>query len=208
MKKDLHLVVALTLALVAPIVAGYVNPSTVMTTNTAQTVSALKTVALTAVASTAEGVAQWGTSDDANGKLEVRNAVSTNSSFASHLKGTHTASVANAGLLISSYVASDTVSGTNPVMKFDTRLTSAAAIANRIAYSFESGGVGKVRFSGDGAISPGGVDVTVKWTSGAGSPEGVVTGAIGSLYTRTDGGASTTLYIKESGTGNTGWVAK
>lgn len=49
---------------------------------------------------------------------------------------------------------------------------------------------------------------TVIWTSGTGSPEGSVTAAIGSLYTRTDGGASTTLYVKESGTGNTGWVAK
>lgn len=48
----------------------------------------------------------------------------------------------------------------------------------------------------------------VIWTSGSGSPEGVVTGPIGSLYTRTDGGANTTLYVKESGTGNTGWVAK
>lgn len=56
-------------------------------------------------------------------------------------------------------------------------------------------------------VFPGG-SLTVRWTSGAGSPEGVVTGAIGSLYTRTDGGAGTTLYIKESGSGNTGWVAK
>lgn len=48
----------------------------------------------------------------------------------------------------------------------------------------------------------------VKWTAGTGSPEGVVTALVGSLYTRTNGGAGTTLYIKESGTGNTGWVAK
>jgi hypothetical protein len=49
---------------------------------------------------------------------------------------------------------------------------------------------------------------SVTWSSGAGSPEGVVTAAVGSLYTRTDGGAGTTLYVKESGAGNTGWVAK
>lgn len=49
---------------------------------------------------------------------------------------------------------------------------------------------------------------TVTWTSGAGTPEASVTGVVGSLYTRTDGGASTTLYIKESGSGNTGWIAK
>ena len=46
------------------------------------------------------------------------------------------------------------------------------------------------------------------WTSGTGTPEASVTAPVGSLYTRTDGGASTTLYVKESGTGNTGWVAK
>lgn len=44
--------------------------------------------------------------------------------------------------------------------------------------------------------------------NGTGSPEGVVTAPIGALYTRTDGGAGTTLYVKESGTGNTGWVGK
>lgn len=43
---------------------------------------------------------------------------------------------------------------------------------------------------------------------GSGSPEGVVTAPVGCLYSRTDGGAGTTLYVKESGTGNTGWVAK
>jgi len=48
----------------------------------------------------------------------------------------------------------------------------------------------------------------VKWLIGLNSPEGVVTAAPGSLYTNTAGGTSTTLYVKESGTGNTGWVAK
>lgn len=53
---------------------------------------------------------------------------------------------------------------------------------------------------------------TVEWGprifTGTGSPETVLTAPVGSLYTRTDGGANTTLYVKESGTGNTGWVAK
>ena len=43
---------------------------------------------------------------------------------------------------------------------------------------------------------------------GSGSPEGVITAPIGCLYSRTDGGAGSSLYVKESGTGNTGWVAK
>jgi hypothetical protein len=45
-------------------------------------------------------------------------------------------------------------------------------------------------------------------SAGSGTPEGVVTAPIGSTYRRTNGGAVTTLYVKESGTGNTGWVAK
>jgi hypothetical protein len=47
-----------------------------------------------------------------------------------------------------------------------------------------------------------------KWSSGTGTPEAAVTAPVGSLFSRTDGGAVTTLYVKESGTGNTGWVAK
>jgi hypothetical protein len=43
---------------------------------------------------------------------------------------------------------------------------------------------------------------------GAGAPEGVIVAPVGSLYLRTDGGTSTTLYVKTSGTGNTGWTAK
>lgn len=59
------------------------------------------------------------------------------------------------------------------------------------------------------AISGDGMKVkSTLWTSGTGTPEGAVTAIVGSLYTRLDGGASTTLYVKESGTGNTGWVAK
>lgn len=44
--------------------------------------------------------------------------------------------------------------------------------------------------------------------TGTGTPEAAVTAPVGTLYLRTDGGTSTTLYVKESGTGNTGWVAK
>jgi hypothetical protein len=47
----------------------------------------------------------------------------------------------------------------------------------------------------------------IKW--GAGSPEGVIIANIGSLYLRTDGSTSTTLYIKTANNGlATGWTAK
>lgn len=42
--------------------------------------------------------------------------------------------------------------------------------------------------------------------SSTGSPESAVTAPIGSLFLRSDGGAGTALYVKESGSGNTGWV--
>ena len=43
---------------------------------------------------------------------------------------------------------------------------------------------------------------------GNGSPEGNIQAGVGSIYKRQDGGASTTLNIKETGSGNTGWAAK
>lgn len=42
--------------------------------------------------------------------------------------------------------------------------------------------------------------------TGTGSPESAVTAPVASLFLRYDGGAGTALYVKESGTGNTGWV--
>lgn len=49
----------------------------------------------------------------------------------------------------------------------------------------------------------------VRITVGAGSPAGAVTGSVPDLYLRTDGGAATCLYVKESGVETTGgWVGK
>ena len=51
-------------------------------------------------------------------------------------------------------------------------------------------------------------DGTTRWLSGSGTPEGVESAVVGSLYTDTGGGAGTVLYVKESGGGgNTGWVS-
>lgn len=49
---------------------------------------------------------------------------------------------------------------------------------------------------------------SAKVLSGTGTPEGTVTAPIGSLYLRLDGGVGTSLYVKQTGTGNTGWGAK
>lgn len=47
---------------------------------------------------------------------------------------------------------------------------------------------------------------SIKW--GSGDPNTVVTANPGSIYMNTLGGAGATMWVKESGTGNTGWVAK
>lgn len=54
--------------------------------------------------------------------------------------------------------------------------------------------------SGDG--------LSQKVYNGLGSPEGVVVAQPGSLYMNLSGGAVTSLYVKESGSGATGWIAK
>lgn len=62
-----------------------------------------------------------------------------------------------------------------------------------------------------GAATPvavGGNDGSTRLFTGSGTPESVVTAPIGSIYMRTDGGAATSMYVKESGTSNTGWVGK
>ena len=43
---------------------------------------------------------------------------------------------------------------------------------------------------------------------GADTPEGIVTAPIGAVYHRTDSGAHSKFYVKESGSGANGWVAK
>ena len=44
-------------------------------------------------------------------------------------------------------------------------------------------------------------------TYGYGTPEGVIAKNIGALFMRLDGGASTTMYLKETGSSDTGWRA-
>ena len=54
----------------------------------------------------------------------------------------------------------------------------------------------------DGAVS------SLYQRFGSGSPDGVVTAPVGAVYHRTDGGAGTSFYVKQSGPGSTGWIAK
>lgn len=47
---------------------------------------------------------------------------------------------------------------------------------------------------------------SVKIQSGPGAPNGVVTAVVGSVYLQNDGAAGKTQWVKETGTGNTGWT--
>jgi hypothetical protein len=55
----------------------------------------------------------------------------------------------------------------------------------------------------EGKITLGSAGVQI--LTGTGDPESVHTAVVGSLFLRTDGGTGTSLYVKESGSGNTGW---
>lgn len=46
---------------------------------------------------------------------------------------------------------------------------------------------------------------TVDLRTGTATPEAAVTGTVGDVFLRTDGDIGTSIYIKQSGSGNTGW---
>ena len=94
------------------------------------------------------------------------------------------------------------VSSTGGIWTLKTK-TVGGSLANCMIFDAEQRLTlpGSVIYMEDGAAAP-------LITTGSGSPEGVVTARIGSLFMRKDGGAGTSFYVKESGTGNTGWVAK
>lgn len=113
----------------------------------------------------------------------------------------------------------------NKLFGIAVRGTTGTNVANIITSNFVSGHTSAgIRLYGTGggqhtitvADNVGGLSVVgTNWTinangvrSGTGTPEAAVTAPVGSLFLREDGGASTTLYVKQSGTGNTGWAAK
>ena len=82
----------------------------------------------------------------------------------------------------------------------------------RIVFKITSEGVTQtlrgVRAGGPGTL-PASLSTGSLWSSGTGDPNGVIVGSPGDLFSRTDGGAGTSFYVKESGVGtNTGWVGK
>jgi len=98
---------------------------------------------------------------------------------------------------------------TNGSSASGTTAGAAGGSINTIANGNRAGGY--INTSAGASAAGGSIDISnsgIIIKTGTGSPETVVTAVVGSLFLRTDGGANTTLYIKESGTGNTGWIAK
>lgn len=91
---------------------------------------------------------------------------------------------------------------TNRTIAYQTTGTSSGA---RHQFAVNGGSTVKAVIDNTGICA--GASGSPAWQSGSGAPEGAVTAVVGSLWSRTDGGASTTLYVKESGAGNTGWKA-
>lgn len=88
----------------------------------------------------------------------------------------------------------------------DTRLDLNRFNGNASALADNGTGT-RVGLLNDGLAAPY-LNSSVLYLAGTGSPEGVYAAPVGSQFIRTDGGAGTSFYVKESGTGNTGWVAK
>ena len=135
------------------------------------------------------------------------------------------------------YVGTNVVLGTNASsiltinnagLKFENRFIISESGADGVLgfYNSAASGFNRLQFGGVTASFPAikrngaGLDIVLANDSGfaavqdlyrrfgAGTPEGVVTAPIGAVYHNTTGGATTSFYVKESGTGNTGWVGK
>jgi hypothetical protein len=90
-----------------------------------------------------------------------------------------------------------------PTTSGATTVGAAFQVANFLDSAFVATVVGGLRVLGVITLPD-----SVQIITGSGSPEGVVTAVVGSTYSRIDGGTNTSFYVKESGTGNTGWSAK
>lgn len=101
-------------------------------------------------------------------------------------------------------------------VNFISNITDLASASGSLLMDLQVGGISKFKIDKSGNVTiAGSTNVTSHCYAtnvcdyfGSGSPETVLSANVGSTYRRTDGGASTSFYVKESGTGNTGWVAK
>jgi hypothetical protein len=116
------------------------------------------------------------------------------------------------GAYTASYKESALETDTSTALRFATRATADAGTGATDKWEIGSDGglrpVGASRPVGSATQSASGVWVNgVLYTTGTGTPEGVVVAPVGSRYDRIDGAPGTYTYRKNTGTGNTGWTA-
>lgn len=100
-------------------------------------------------------------------------------------------------------------SGTQNVYVGRAANASGASAANEIDIGYNSTGKGSNTANiGNSSVTVLWLAGSVGWFQGNNTPEGAVTAPVGSFFSRKNGGAGTSFYVKESGTGNTGWVGK
>lgn len=122
-----------------------------------------------------------------------------------------------AGMLLRGDTATDSQISLNYAATLDRRLTLAGNSINCTDSTGSSANSLSLQTSGGALIvASSGTTQGIRLGSssgpgifwGSGTPEAAVTAPVGSTYHRTDGGAGTSYYVKESGSLATGWVAK
>lgn len=109
-------------------------------------------------------------------------------------------------------VVPTSIYGSNSLL--DAKANPFVSGSDGFGFFYAEAGRYDIQFSGGGITTPWLLsdilltDQALHLYSGTGSPNGQITAPVGSLYFRTDGGATSTIYVKESGAGNTGWIAK
>lgn len=127
--------------------------------------------------------------------------------FSGVVTGTQTITLSDEGLPDGATYIFSTAGGTTGTVTFLSHLGATIATARGetvIGFRYDgSNGTWRILWRAAAATT-----AYPRLTSGSGTPEGVVIGNVGDLYTRTNGSAGLVLYVKESGAStNTGWVA-
>ena len=116
----------------------------------------------------------------------------------------------NSGAVNNSSISQVRTSFSAGVTNLDININTAGVPLSIIVFGLNTGLIPSVIASG---VTAGTAPMTYNFNKaamywGQGSPEGVQSAVAGSLYINYNGGAGTTLYVKESGIGSTGWIAK
>jgi hypothetical protein len=172
----------------------------------------LALAACAALIATAPAQAFWQSRDSNSNIIASPNLIAQGNEFTGTDWYPSQVVIAASGTAPNGLTAYSVLPGTgNALHRFFSVTAASSTGTARVNILVEGNGVRYVNFNTNSYLH---AEVTIDTTtgptvtSGTGTPQSAVTAPVGSLFIRSDGGANTTLYVKESGTGNTGWVAK